>query len=78
MASRTPLYERHLAAGGRMVDFAGWLMPQQYTSAKEEQEAVRTSAGLFDVSHMGRFEIGGREAAESTLASWTQIGLSTT
>jgi glycine cleavage system T protein (aminomethyltransferase) len=65
MASRTPLYERHLAAGGRMVDFAGWLMPQQYTSVKEEQEAVRTSAGLFDVSHMGRFEVGGRQAAES-------------
>jgi aminomethyltransferase len=65
MASRTPLYERHLAAGGRMVDFAGWLMPQQYTSVKEEQAAVRTSAGLFDVSHMGRFEVAGRRAAES-------------
>jgi aminomethyltransferase len=59
MPSRTPLYERHLAAGGRMVDFAGWLMPQQYTSVKEEQEAVRTHAGVFDVSHMGRFEIAG-------------------
>ena len=56
MASRTPLYERHLAAGGRMVDFAGWLMPQQYSSVKEEQEAVRTRSGVFDVSHMGRFE----------------------
>jgi glycine cleavage system T protein (aminomethyltransferase) len=65
MASRTPLYERHLAAGGRMVDFAGWLMPQQYTSVKEEQEAVRSGAGLFDVSHMGRFEVGGGPAAES-------------
>jgi aminomethyltransferase len=62
MASRTPLYERHLAAGGRIVDFAGWLMPQQYTSVKEEQEAVRTRAGVFDVSHMGRFEIRGQEA----------------
>jgi aminomethyltransferase len=59
MPSRTPLYERHLAAGGRMVDFAGWLMPQHYTSVKEEQEAVRTRAGVFDVSHMGRLEIGG-------------------
>jgi aminomethyltransferase len=59
MASRTPLYERHLAAGGRMVDFAGWLMPQQYTTVKEEQEAVRTRAGVFDVSHMGRFEVRG-------------------
>jgi aminomethyltransferase len=63
MASRTPLYERHLAAGGRMVDFAGWLMPQQYTSVKEEQEAVRTRAGVFDVSHMGRFEIAGGDVA---------------
>jgi aminomethyltransferase len=63
MASRTPLYERHLAAGGKMIDFAGWLMPQQYSSVKEEQEAVRTSAGVFDVSHMGRFEVRGGEAA---------------
>jgi aminomethyltransferase len=63
MARRTPLYERHLAAGGRMVDFAGWLMPQQYTSVREEQEAVRTRAGVFDVSHMGRFEIDGPDVA---------------
>jgi aminomethyltransferase len=45
-----------------MVDFAGWEMPQQYTSVKQEQEAVRTGAGLFDVSHMGRFEIRGDQA----------------
>ena len=45
-----------------MVDFAGWLMPQHYTSVKEEQEAVRTRAGVFDVSHMGRLEIGGPDA----------------
>jgi aminomethyltransferase len=44
-----------------MVDFAGWWMPQQYTSVKEEQEAVRTRAGVFDVSHMGRFEARGAE-----------------
>jgi aminomethyltransferase len=47
-----------------MVDFAGWEMPQQYTSVKEEQEAVRTTAGVFDVSHMGRFEIRGGGAGE--------------
>jgi aminomethyltransferase len=47
-----------------MVDFAGWEMPQQYTSVKQEQEAVRTGAGLFDVSHMGRFEIRGDEAGK--------------
>src|SRR5215469_8944760 len=65
MASRrTPLHSHHLAAGARMVDFAGWEMPQQYQSVKEEQEAVRTAAGLFDVSHMGRFEIRGAAAGE--------------
>ena len=61
---RTPLYSQHVAAGGRMVDFAGWEMPQQYTSVKEEQEAVRGAAGLFDVSHMGRYEVRGDSAAD--------------
>jgi len=60
---KTPLYERHLAAGGRMVDFAGWEMPQLYTSVKTEQQAVRTGAGVFDVSHMGRFEVRGPGSA---------------
>jgi aminomethyltransferase len=46
-----------------MVDFAGWEMPQQYSTVKQEQEAVRSGAGLFDVGHMGRFEVRGREAA---------------
>ena len=61
---RTPLYPQHVAAGARLVDFAGWDMPQQYLSVKEEQEAVRTAAGMFDVSHMGRFEVRGDGAAE--------------
>src|SRR5947209_2461788 len=61
---RTPLHPQHVAAGARMVDFAGWEMPQQYRSVKEEQEAVRTGAGIFDVSHMGRFEIRGGAAAD--------------
>ena len=56
---RTPLHSLHVAAGARIVDFAGWEMPQQYSSVKEEQEAVRTGAGLFDVSHMGRYEVRG-------------------
>ncbi len=60
---RTPLYAQHLAAGARMVEFAGWEMPQQYGSVKDEQEGVRTSAGIFDVSHMGRFEVQGAGAA---------------
>jgi len=46
-----------------MVDFAGWEMPQQYSSVKEEHEAVRTAAGLFDVSHMGRYEVRGDDAS---------------
>jgi aminomethyltransferase len=64
VVNRTPLYERHLAAGARMVDFAGWRMPQLYSSVKAEQQAVRTRAGVFDVSHMGRFEVRGAGAAE--------------
>jgi aminomethyltransferase len=61
---RTPLYPRHVAAGGRMVDFAGWEMPQQYSSIREENQAVRRAAGLFDVSHMGRFAVIGEGAGE--------------
>jgi aminomethyltransferase len=56
---RTPLYERHLALGGRMVDFGGWELPQQYTTIRDEHLAVRRAAGLFDISHMGRFVVTG-------------------
>lgn len=62
MLKRTPLYERHVALGARMVDFAGWNMPVQYSGLVEEHNAVRSSAGLFDISHMGRFMIDGRDA----------------
>ncbi len=62
---RTPLYERHVALGGRMVDFAGWEMPVQYEGILEEHEAVRTRAGLFDVSHMGEVVFRGPKALES-------------
>jgi aminomethyltransferase len=61
---RTPLYEEHLAAGGRMVEFAGYQLPVQYTSLTEEHHAVRTRAGLFDVSHMGEVAIRGNAALE--------------
>jgi aminomethyltransferase len=54
---RTPLYERHAALGARLVPFAGWEMPVQYTSITEEHRAVRVKAGVFDVSHMGQLEI---------------------
>lgn len=59
MAQRTALYDLHLAAGAKLVDFAGWDMPVQYTSLIEEHEAVRQSAGIFDVSHMTAVDIRG-------------------
>lgn len=60
---RTPLFERHLAHGGRMVDFAGWEMPVQYRPGIiEEHLTTRKGAGLFDVSHMGRFLVRGADA----------------
>jgi aminomethyltransferase len=59
---RTPLYERHLAAGGRMVPFAGWEMPVQYAGVIHEHRAVRTDCGVFDVSHMGEIEVEGMRA----------------
>ena len=58
-ARRTPLYERHAALGARIVDFAGWEIPVQYAGIQEEHRAVRTSAGVFDVSHMGQLELSG-------------------
>jgi aminomethyltransferase len=56
---RTLLFDEHVAAGGRMVEFAGFELPVQYTSLTEEHEAVRNRAGLFDVSHMGEIAIRG-------------------
>ncbi|MFZ1771436.1 MAG: glycine cleavage system aminomethyltransferase GcvT [Caldilinea sp.] len=63
MLQRTPLYETHVAMGGRMVEFAGYELPVQYpTGPTVEHHAVRTAAGLFDIDHMGQFEIGGPDA----------------
>jgi aminomethyltransferase len=59
---RTPLYDRHVAAGARLVPFAGWEMPVQYAGIREEHVAVRTRAGVFDVSHMGEVETTGPDA----------------
>ena len=56
---RTPLFDRHRAAGARLVPFAGWEMPVQYTGVIPEHRAVRERAGVFDVSHMGRFDLRG-------------------
>jgi glycine cleavage system T protein (aminomethyltransferase) len=61
MGLRTVLYDWHVAHGARMVDFAGWDMPVQYTTIIEEHTAVRTGAGLFDISHMGRLSFGGHD-----------------
>lgn len=65
MPRQTPLYDAHRKLGARMVDFAGWQMPVQYTSVIAEHEAVRAAAGLFDVSHMGEVEFTGKGALES-------------
>jgi len=59
-SQQTPLYELHLAAKARMVEFGGWAMPLQYTGIIAEHQAVRTSVGMFDVSHMGKFAIKGK------------------
>jgi glycine cleavage system T protein (aminomethyltransferase) len=59
---RTPLHDRHVAAGARMVPFAGWSMPVQYEGVIPEHRAVRGHAGVFDVSHMGQLEIRGPAA----------------
>ena len=61
---RTPLYESHAAAGGKIVDFHGWLLPIQYAGILKEHESVRTAAGLFDVSHMGELEVSGPDALD--------------
>ncbi len=61
---RTPLYECHLEAKARIVPFAGFEMPVQYSGVIEEHRAVRTSVGLFDVSHMGEIDVKGRRALD--------------
>src|SRR5918998_3812183 len=62
---RTPLYDEHKALGARLVDFAGWEMPVQYSGIKAEHQAVRNHAGLFDVSHMGEVVFRGPDAEEA-------------
>jgi aminomethyltransferase len=61
---RTPLHDRHVAAGGRMVPFAGWDMPVQYAGVIAEVRAVRERSGLFDISHMGQVAVTGDGAHE--------------
>jgi len=59
---RTPLFERHRAAGAKLVEFAGWELPVQYAGIREEHLAVRRAAGVFDVSHMGQIHTRGPQA----------------
>ena len=61
----TPLHARHRASGARMVPYAGWEMPVEYSGITDEHMAVRTRAGVFDVSHMGEIEIAGKGALEA-------------
>jgi len=64
MSNRTPLYDAHLAAGGKLVEFAGWELPIHYGSQIEEHHAVRQASGMFDVSHMTVVDIQGRAARD--------------
>src|SRR5690242_2860434 len=68
----TPLHDRHVELGARMVPFAGWEMPVQYSGVIPEHRAVRVDAGVFDVSHMGELEVEGphaRDLLQSTLSN---------
>jgi glycine cleavage system T protein (aminomethyltransferase) len=64
MGSKTPLYDQHVEAGARIVDFGGWDMPLNYGSQKEEHHAVRRKAGMFDVSHMTIVDLKGERVRE--------------
>lgn len=64
MGSKTPLYDKHVESGARIVDFGGWDMPLHYGSQKEEHHAVRTNAGVFDVSHMTIVDLRGERVRD--------------
>ena len=59
---RTPLFEVYSENGAKTIDFGGWELPVQFSGIKQEHEVVRTKVGLFDVSHMGEFEVKGSES----------------
>jgi glycine cleavage system T protein (aminomethyltransferase) len=72
---KTPLYDEHLRLAAKMVPFAGWLMPVQYTSIVEEHQAVRNKVGIFDISHMGQFIVAATPSSqkvggEGAAATW--------
>lgn len=64
---RTKLFSTHKKLNAKMFEFAGWEMPLEYTSATKEHDYVRRSAGLFDVSHMGKLEVKGKELVKMDL-----------
>jgi aminomethyltransferase len=69
---KTPLYDEHMQLGAKIVPFAGWLMPVQYTGIIEEHQAVRNNVGMFDISHMGQFVVdraGAREWLNTMLTN---------
>ena len=70
MSKRTPLFQKHVDSGGKMVDFAGWEMPINYGSQVAEHKQVREHAGVFDVSHMTIVDVSGADA----LAFLPQVG----
>ncbi|HEY9569659.1 MAG TPA: glycine cleavage system aminomethyltransferase GcvT, partial [Metalysinibacillus sp.] len=59
---RTPLFDAYATYGAKTIDFGGWDLPVQFTSIKDEHDAVRNRAGLFDVSHMGEITVTGKDA----------------
>ncbi len=61
---KTPLYKEHIELNAKLVDFAGWELPVQYTSSLEEHMAVRTACGIFDISHMGEFSLKGKDSKD--------------
>ena len=69
---KTPLNARHRAHGARMVPFGGWDMPVEYSGIVNEHLAVRTKAGLFDVSHMGEIELAGKDALAAVQTDFQQ------
>ena len=76
---RTPLYEEHVAAGARLVPFAGWEMPVQYSGVINEVRAVREGCGVFDVSHMGQLLVDGTDTTRAldtvVSADWSGVSL---
>ncbi len=69
---RTPFYDLHRAAGAKLVEFAGFEMPVRYTGDVREHLAVRTTVGLFDISHMGEFDVRGPGAGEWLDRMWAR------